>query len=203
LARGLSAEAPPYPRLRFAAREVEAIRALLPVNRSSVWLGASASRETLLGADLRRYRFLHFATHGVLGGNGLGESALVLSRFDSRGRPQPALLTSSEIARLHISADLVVLSACDSALGQGDAGEGATGLGQSFLEAGAKSVLVSLWSVDDRATEELMTQFYRNLLQQRLSPASALRQAQLSLSHRPPWDDPFYWAGFVLVGDGG
>jgi CHAT domain-containing protein len=188
-------------RLPASADEAEAIVRLAPPARSSLWRGGEASRAHLLAADLGSYRILHFATHGLAVATG-GEEALVLSRFDGEGRAQVPYLTASDVARLDLHAQLVVLSACRTALGMEPPGEGLSALGRSFLRAGAASLLVSLWDVDDRATAELMARFYSGLLQRHLSPAAALRAAQRDMSRQVPWTDPFYWAGFVLIGDG-
>ena len=100
-----------------------------------------------------------------------------------------------------MDADLVVLSACRTALGKEIKGEGLVGLTRAFMYAGAPRVVASLWQVNDHATAELMTHFYQGILQQKLSPAAALRAAQRALSRDPRWREPYLWAGFVLQGD--
>jgi CHAT domain-containing protein len=100
-----------------------------------------------------------------------------------------------------LGAELVVLSACRTALGRQIRGEGLVGLTRGFMYAGAQQVLASLWKVDDLATAELMQRFYRGLLKRGLRPAAALRAAQLELASSPRWSAPYYWAGFVLQGD--
>jgi CHAT domain-containing protein len=129
------------------------------------------------------------------------QSGIVLSGVDAQGRPRDGLLRTPEIYRLHLPAELVVLSACRTALGPEIRGEGLVGLPHGFLTAGARSVLVSLWEVEDRATAELMRRFYRGLLREQLPPAAALRAAQTALRREPGWDSPYFWAGFVLQGD--
>jgi CHAT domain-containing protein len=102
---------------------------------------------------------------------------------------------------LRLSADLVVLSACETALGRDLRGEGLVGLTTGFLYAGVRQVVASLWRVDDLATSELMARFYRGLLQEKLSAPAALRAAQLEMAADSRWRDPYFWAGFVILGD--
>jgi CHAT domain-containing protein len=110
-------------------------------------------------------------------------------------------LSVHDIYRLKLNADVVVLSACDTALGREVRGEGLLGLTQGFMYAGAKSLVVSLWKVSDRATAELMTRFYAHLLRDGQSPAEALRNAQVSIASERRWSNPYYWGAFVLIGD--
>lgn len=191
-----------FERLRYAGREAETIAALAPPGEAFVASGLAASRERVAGGGLADFRILHFATHGLYSEEFPELSALALSSFDSAGRPVDGLLRAYEVAGLDLRADLVVLSACRTALGGGgEEGAGQRGLTEAFLQAGVPRVLVALWDVDDRATGELMRRFYRALLGEGLPPARALRQAQLSLRRQPRWRAPFYWAGFVLEGD--
>ena len=103
---------------------------------------------------------------------------------------------------MKLSADLVALSACQTGLGKKVEGEGLVGLTRGFMYAGAQRVVASLWKVDDRATSELMKRFYQGVLgPEALSPAGALRQAQLSIWKEKQWQEPYYWAAFVLQGE--
>src|SRR5262249_33726497 len=102
---------------------------------------------------------------------------------------------------LDLSAELTVLSACQTALGKDIKGEGLVGLTHSFMSAGSKSVVASLWKIDDRATAVLMANFYQAMLQQGMSPAAALRSAKLKMLQDKRWSAPYYWAGFVLQGE--
>jgi hypothetical protein len=106
-----------------------------------------------------------------------------------------------DIYNLRLDADLVVLSACQTALGKEIKGEGLVGLTRAFMYAGAPRVVASLWEVSDAATAELMKRFYQGVLDRALQPAAALRAAQLEISKDPRWSAPYYWAGFVLQGD--
>lgn len=164
--------------------------------------GFEATLDLVLKGALGGSSIAHLAVHGLVDSERPERSSLLLARFDARGRRREGRLTAEEVRALDLRADLVVLSACQTALGRDLRGEGPMGLTHAFLSAGASGVVVSLWSVDDRATAVLMERFYRGLLVGGLPPAEALRQAQLALWQDPHWSAPFYWAGFVLEGDG-
>jgi CHAT domain-containing protein len=189
-----------FARLPFSRREAEAIRALLPDSETLMALDFDANRE-LAVSRLGRFRYLHFATHAVLDGNSPDLSGIVLSRFDRTGRPQEGFLNTEAIRSLNLSADLVVLSACRTGLGGESTGRGLASISEGFLAAGARRVVASLWAVSDAAASQLMLKFYRGLFLKRLSPPTALRQAQLEMMREAQWSPPFYWAGFVLQGD--
>ena len=184
------------PPLPFSGEEAAAIRKLAPSGLHFEALGSDASRQTVLSGVLAGYRIVHFATHGVIDSEHPALSGLALA-----GRRQEAFLPAYEIRRLRLPADLVVVSACRTALGKEVRGEGLMGLTQSFFQAGTRRVMVSLWPVDDRATAELMERFYHHLLAEGRPPAAALRVAQISLRQTPPFQSPSSWAGFVLQGD--
>ena len=124
----------------------------------------------------------------------------MLSLFDQEGHSQNGFLRLHDIYNLELPADLVVLSACSTGLGKDVKGEGVIGLARGFMYAGASGVIASLWKVDDDATAELMKHFYEGLFKKKLSPAAALRDAQLKLAQNKRWQSPYYWAGFVLQG---
>lgn len=189
-----------FTRLRFARQEADAILSLVARQERFAAFGSRATREVVLGGGLAGYRYLHFATHGVLHDEP-ELSGLVLSLVDGEGQSLDGFLRAFEIAELGLSNELVVLGSCRSALGDRIAGEGMVGLPRSFLQAGVKTVLVSLWDISDPATAELMAHFYRALLEGGERPAAALRRAQLSMCRSPRWGAPYYWAGFVLQGD--
>jgi CHAT domain-containing protein/tetratricopeptide (TPR) repeat protein len=189
------------PRLSFSRDEAVAISALLPPGHAFQALGFDASRDLVISGRLSRYRILHFATHAIQRTDQPELSALVFSRFNRRGQPIDGYLRASDLKELDLPADLVVLSACDTALGPEIPGGGLGGLPQAFLTAGAQSVMTSLWKVEDESTAALMAQFYRHLLSERLPPGRALREAQLAIRSQPRWRSPRYWAGFVLLGD--
>ena len=125
----------------------------------------------------------------------------MLSLVDERGQPENGFLQTRDIYKLRLSADLVVLSACQTALGKDARGEGLLGLSRGFMYAGAPRIVASLWQVPDRATSELMKRFYEGVLGQGLSPAAALRAAQIEIRHEKQWASPYYWAAFTFQGD--
>lgn len=188
-------------RLPWSRREAEAIAAVVPTGRSLVALDFRASRATALSPELSGYRIVHFATHGIIDARTPALSGLMLSRIDERGAPLEGFLGLRDVYNLRLGADLAVLSGCETALGKQVRGEGLVGLTQGFLYAGARQVVASLWRIEDRATAELMSRFYRGLLVEGRAPAAALRQAQLAVRDDKRWRSPYYWSGFVLQGD--
>ncbi len=185
-------------RLRFSRLEAESILALGGDQGLSA-LDFAANKRTALGPELNQYRIVHLATHGLLDSQHPELSGIVLSLVDEEGRPQDGFLRLHEIYNLRLNADLVVLSACQTALGREVRGEGLVGLTRGFMYAGAARVIASLWSVQDKATAELMTGFYEAMLHDGQTPAAALRTAQVAM-----WKQgrvPYYWAAFVLQGE--
>ncbi|HEV7668918.1 MAG TPA: CHAT domain-containing protein [Thermoanaerobaculia bacterium] len=202
--RRSSAGSDEFARLPWTRREAEAIAAIAattPRDRSLVALDFQASRATALSPEIAGYRIVHFATHGVIDAATPALSGLMLSRVSEGGAPQEGFLGLRDVYNLRLGADLVVLSGCETALGQKVRGEGLVGLTRGFLYGGARQVLASLWRVEDRATAELMSRLYRGLLAEGLAPGAALRKAQLAVRAEPRWRSPFYWSGFVLQGD--
>lgn len=189
-----------FDRLIHTADEAQAIRELLGADTES-FVGFEANREKLLAEDLRKFRILHFATHGLVDPEHSEVAGLVLSLVDEAGEPQQGFLLAQEIGNLDIWADLVVLSACQTGLGREVRGEGPIGLTRSFFCAGTPRVIVSLWNVSDRATAELMKRFYRGMINENLPAVSALRCAQLSMRRERAWRDPYIWAPFIFQGD--
>ena len=190
-----------FERLPYTEVEAKAIAKLVPKS-SRVALGFEASRELIESRELKRYRILHFATHGLLNSQHPELSGLVLSLVDPQGNPrEDGFLLAHEISSLDISAQLVVLSACQTGLGDEVRGEGIVGLTRSFLSAGVPRVIVSLWNVNDHATSELMTRFYRGMIVKGLPPSAALRCAQLSLRSQTEWSSPYFWAPFIFQGE--
>lgn len=190
-----------FPRLSWTRREAELATAQAGERKVLVALDFQANRETATGPDLARYRVVHFATHGLLDSRHPEISGLVLSLVDEQGRPRDGFLRLPDIYNLDLGAELVVLSGCQTALGREVRGEGLMGMSRGFFYAGASEVLASLWAVRDRATAELMQRFYHAMFQQGLSPAAALRAAQLAMRREPRWRDPYFWAAFNLQGD--
>jgi CHAT domain-containing protein len=189
------------PRLPYTAREAERILAVARGKPVFAATGFDASREAATGGQLSGYRYIHFATHGYLDTERPSLSALVLAQFDRQGKPVDGFLRVADVYNLRLSADLVVLSACQTGLGQEVRGEGLMGLTRAFLYAGAPRVIVSLWNVNYEATAELMAAFYRGLLRDGRTPAAALRAAQMELRAHKRWESPYYWAAFVQHGE--
>jgi CHAT domain-containing protein len=190
-----------FSRLPFSREEAEAIAKFVPKSSLLKATGFQANRATAIGPELSRYRIIHFATHGLLNSEHPLLSGLVFSLIDENGKPQDGFLRMHEIYNLQLPAELVVLSARQTALGEEIKGEGLVGLARGFMHAGAQRVVASLWQVDDQATAQLMGHFYRGMLKENLRPAAALRAAQIEMSKNPRWSSPYYWAGFVMQGE--
>jgi CHAT domain-containing protein len=190
-----------FDRLPFSRREAAAIAALAPRERTLNAIDFDANREAVTDPALADYRFVHFATHGVVDSQHPELSGLVLSLVDRSGRARDGFLRAHELYNLDLRADLVVLSACRTALGKEIKGEGVVGLVRGFMYAGSPRVVSSLWDVRDAATAELMTQMYRRMLSEGFTAAAALRSAQLSMWRRGQYQAPFYWGAFILQGE--
>ena len=188
------------PRLLASRAEADAIMSVTPWRSGFKAMDFEASRATVVKTDLSDYRIVHFATHGLLNNEHPELSGIVLSLFDQKGQPQDGYLRLHDIYNLKLPVDLVVLSACNTGLGKDVRGEGLIGLTRGFMYAGASSVVASLWTVDDDATAELMRYFYGFMLKDGLSPAAALRKAQVSMSQQKRWQSPYYWSGFIIQG---
>jgi CHAT domain-containing protein len=185
-----------------ARRIAELVKGGKGVKDVKVLSNFDASREAAIDPALGEYRFIHFATHAVIDPKNPDLSAIALSRVDERGRPINGLLTTQDIHRLKLPVDLVVLSACRTGLGKDARGEGLLSLTRGFLASGASRVMVTLWSVEDQATAEIMSRFYSRMLgRQPMSPAAALRAVQEEMWREGRWGSPYYWSGFALQGD--
>jgi CHAT domain-containing protein len=190
-----------FRRLLHTRTEADSILKLVPATEAIQAFDFAANRATATNPQLSEYRIVHFATHGLLNSVNPELSGVVLSLFDEKGTPQNGYLRLNDIFNLNLPAELVVLSACETGLGQEVKGEGLVGLTRGFMYAGAPRVLVSLWSVDDEGTSELMSRFYKKMLQSGQKPAAALRAAQIEMSKDPRWQSPYYWAAFTLQGE--
>jgi CHAT domain-containing protein len=162
-------------------------------------LSPEAIAKPHLASSLANYDILHFAAHSTADNQYPWRSAIHLAAPGST--TQGTILRAAEIAGWKLPARLVVLSSCQSAGGRVLSGEGVQGLTSAFLSAGAQAVLATLWPVDDQITAEFMGQFYRSL-EKGESLATSLKQAQVALHREPRTAHPFYWASFVLVGEG-
>jgi CHAT domain-containing protein len=190
-----------FKRLPYTRTEAEGILKLASASQQMQALDFTANRATATNPQLSQYRIVHFATHGILNSVHPELSGVVLSLVDEQGTPQNGFLRLNDIFNLNLPAELVVLSACETGLGQDVKGEGLVGLTRGFMYAGSPRVLVSLWSVDDAGTSELMSRFYKKMLQENLKPAAALRAAQIEMLQASRWQEPYYWAAFTLQGE--
>lgn len=188
-------------RLLATRHEADAIMAMAPAGTALKATDFKASRATAMSPELKQYRILHFATHGLLNSKHPELSGIVLSLLDEQGNPDDGFLRLQDIYNLRLPVDLVVLSACNTGLGKDVKGEGLIGLTRGFMYAGAARVVASLWKVDDEATAELMSRFYRQMLKDGMPPAASLRAAQLEVWKQKRWRAPYYWAAFALHGE--
>ena len=186
--------------LPFAANEAETIRTILGANATRIFTGPAASAEAMRNLDWHDFSIGHFATHAVLNAQYAELTGLQLGKDSTAQSTASQMLWYGDILRMRARLDLVVLSACETALGKDVPGEGLVGLTQAFFTAGSQRVVGTLWQVDDQATSEWMRHFYQSLKKTR-SPATALHDAQKAMAADPQWSAPYYWAGFVLAGD--
>jgi len=190
-----------FERLPSTRQEVLAISKLFPVSEREVYLGEDARKEKVKSENLDQFRFIHFATHGFIDEAKPDRSGILLSRDPNSS--EDGVLQMDEIMRLRMNADMVTLSACSTGLGKLVSGEGVLGLTRAFFYSGARNVTVSLWNVNDSATAVLMQAYYANL-KRGVPESAALREAKLTLLHgkNVTWSQPYFWAAFVLVGEG-
>ncbi len=189
------------PRLTASKTEGDSITEIVGTRTTDAFSGFPANREQLLKTKTDDYKIIHFATHSYFNENHPELSGIVLSRFDEKGRRLDEVFRLADIYKLNLNADLVVLSACETGLGKRVKGEGEQSLSDAFLQTGAKSVMASLWKVEDTATLELMKNFYDAMINERLTPSQSLRRAQIKLRQNPQYQSPFYWAAFTVGGD--
>jgi len=187
------------------AAEVRDVATALGAGDGALRLGDAATEAAVKAAPLDQVGLLYFATHGLVSGDAVGAAALEEPALAlTPGQGEDGFLTASEIAELHLNARFVVLSACNTAAGDAPGAEALSGLAQSFLYAGARSLLVSHWPVESRSAVALMTDLFRRRAADPALPAAeAQRQAMLDLIDHPAdprWSHPAYWAPFVLVG---
>jgi CHAT domain-containing protein/tetratricopeptide (TPR) repeat protein len=197
----------PLARLAGTRTEAEEIVKLAKISgaQADTWLDLDASEDNVDSRDISKYRVLHIATHGLLNAERPQFTGVVLSLVGNKN--EDGFLRTDEVFNLRLGSPLVMLSACETGLGKEKRGEGVMGLTRAFMYAGAPTVGVSLWSVADKSTAELMTDFYKRFLgssgaNSGTVPASAaIRDAQLAMIAGKKYSAPFYWAPFVLVGD--
>lgn len=183
-----------------AETEVQTLKQIWGARSSRVLIGSEAAKR-MFKAEAHRYQIIHLATHGILDDSNPLYSRLLMARAIA-DPDDDGLLEAREIMQLNLHADLVVLSACQTARGRIGAGEGVIGMSWAFLAAGARTLVVSQWKVDSISTSVLMISFHKHLKEHDgLRKAQALRQAALDLIKDKSYQHPFYWAGFVLVGN--
>ncbi|MEM7610841.1 MAG: CHAT domain-containing protein [Pseudomonadota bacterium] len=188
-------------RLAMSGLEAAAIRELAPERARFVRTGTDANIEALRSDAVAAAQVVHIAAHGFVDDEMPARTGLALSMLDDTGDTVTGFVGLRDIYELRLNAELVVLSACDTALGRDLAGEGLLGLTRGFMYAGAKRVVASLWQVEDAATAALMQAFYTGMLRDGLAPAAALAAAKAQLQQTRRWRHPYYWSGFVLLGD--
>jgi CHAT domain-containing protein/Tfp pilus assembly protein PilF len=186
-------------RLPFTATEAKGILALVPNQDSTSAFGFDASYDWITNPKISQYRYVHLATHGFFDNDKPALSSIILSSFDEKGNDRKAFLRFPDLFNLNLPTELVVLSACETGLGNNVPGEGLVGMTRGLMYAGAMRVAVSLWAVDDQATSDLMQDFYKNLWQSKQSHAASLRTAQLKMHQQGK--APYYWAAFTLQGE--
>jgi tetratricopeptide (TPR) repeat protein len=183
--------------LPYSEREVRKISKFFHKTKRDIYLNHKASEKTIKNLSLNDYQILHFACHAILDEKFPFRSALVLSKEDSLD--EDGFLQVSEIYNLRMTSDLVILSACQTGRGRLEKGEGVLGLPRIFFYAGAKSVISTLWKIDDKSTSIFMNHFY-DYLSQGKNKAQSLRLAKLEMINSK-YSHPFYWSAFILNGD--
>ncbi len=188
-------------RLPGTRQEANTILNLVPESDRLAYFDFQANRENALSNQLSQYRFIHWATHGFANAQNPELSGIVMSLVQENGQTQDGYLLLGDIFNLNFNADLVVLSACQTGLGEVVQGEGLIGLTRGLMYAGTPRVVTSLWEVPDTETASLMSKFYGKMLQENLRPAAALRAAQLEIWQSRGWVAPYFWAAFTLQGE--
>jgi CHAT domain-containing protein len=188
-------------RLLYTRNEADAVMAVTPPGKGMLAVDFDASRAVATSPALAKYRIVHFATHGIINNRHPELSGLVLSLVNKQGKPQDGFLKLQDIYSMKLPVDLVVLSGCETGLGEQISGEGLLSLTRGFMYAGAIRVVASLWSVSDVATASLMADFYRAMERDGMRPAAALRVAQIQMWKQKQWSSPYYWAAFQIQGD--
>jgi CHAT domain-containing protein/Tfp pilus assembly protein PilF len=189
---------PKFNRLEYSGLETEKIATLFKSGKKDILEREQASEDTLKQLPLADYKIIHFATHAIIDDKKPGRSAIVLTL--DQDPKEDGLLQMREVFNLKLNADLITLSACQTGLGQLIRGEGIEGLSRAFFYAGASSVLLSLWAINDQASYQLLERFYFHLRSSD-SIMNALRQAKLELIDSDVLNHPYYWSGFVIIGD--
>ena len=186
-----------FNRLPFTSTEIQKISAHFPAKSKKIYSRSDATEEMVKETNLSKYRIIHFATHGFLDEQIPSRSSLIFT-LDSDPK-EDGFFQVREIYDTRLNAELVVLSACNTGKGKLEKGEGVSGLSRAFLNAGAQSVVMSLWNINDIATSEFMARFYKYLMEG-ISKAEALQKVKIQMIHSK-YSHPSFWAAFVLNGD--
>ena len=190
-----------YRRLPFSAEEAAGISALFPAAQVDELIGLDATRGRLLAMDWSQYQFIHIATHGIVDAQVPELSALILGSFDERGPVTDRAVRVADVSLKALTADVAVLSACETALGKEVRSDGLVGISSTMLARGARAVVASLWPVPDEIGARLMTELYQHMLHDSMGPEAALGAAMRSMVLHDPSLDPALWAAFqVSVG---
>jgi CHAT domain-containing protein len=194
-----SAGALNFYRLKYSGMEIDKIAPLFKKSKTTVFLRKNASEDQLKkpGLNLENYKIIHFATHSIIDNNIPARSSIVLSLDEDP--TEDGFLQMREIYNLKLNSDLVTLSSCQTGLGELIRGEGIEGINRAFFYAGASSVLMSLWAVNDQASYQLMERFYYHICSSE-SIKNALRKAKLEMINSGVLSHPYYWAGFIASG---
>ena len=187
-----------YRRLPYTAQEAAEISALFTPADVDQLTGLNATRERFLALDLAKYRFIHIAAHGVVDAQVPQLSALVLGSYDARGNVVDGAVRVADLSLETLTAEVAVFSACDTALGKQVPSEGLLGIGSTMLARGARAVVASLWPVVDEIGAQVMTEFYRHLLHDSMSPPAALGAATRAVLSRDGSADPALWGAFQV-----
>lgn len=194
-----------YNSLPGTVQEAEKIASFLPSEETDVFSGFEANRERLMSADFNSYQVLHFATHGIFNEVSPLRSGFLLSVFDEEGQIKTNLVRAEDMPHINFdSTELVFLSSCRTAVSNESSNEAVSELMKSLITSGVDRIIASLWSIpDESATIELVGEFYKHLFSENLSssPASSLREAQLSMWSDSQWESPYFWAAFTIYGD--
>jgi CHAT domain-containing protein len=187
-----------YSRLRFSGEEAASIAAQFPSGEIDELTGVDATRERLLALDWSQYRFIHIATHGIVDAQVPELSSLMLGSYDARGEVADRAVRVADVSLQTLTAEVAVLSACETALGTEVRSEGLVGMSSTMLARGARAVVASLWPVPDEVSAHLMTEFYRHMLRESMGPEAALATAMRSTISREASADPALWAAFQV-----
>jgi CHAT domain-containing protein/tetratricopeptide (TPR) repeat protein len=187
-----------FRRLPFTAQEAAAIAAQFPAKDVDELIGVTATRDRLLALDWSQYRFIHIATHGVADAQVPALSALILGSYDAGGAVTDREVRVADMELQRLTAEVAVLSACETALGTEVRSEGLVGMSSTMLARGARAVVASLWPVPDEIGARLMTDFYQHMLHDSMPPEAALSAVMRSMASHERSADPALWAAFQV-----